>query len=106
MRPRNSWLGKIDRSCRDRLGMDRAAAWEFARGNRLRWLRLVSDATRPLAYAPRFFFFFFNTAGNSSRAQKNNNKKARYSLLLLENRKECPKRETKFTRRDALTLTS
>ncbi len=52
-RPRYSWLGKIDRSFRDRLGMDRAAAWEFARGDRLGWRRLVSEATRPLAYAPR-----------------------------------------------------
>ncbi len=52
-RPRNSWLGKIDRSCRDRLGKDRTAAWEFARGDRLSWWRLVSEATRPLAYAPR-----------------------------------------------------
>ncbi len=52
-RPRNSWLGKNDRSCWDRLGMDRAAAWEFARGNRLGWRRLVSEATRPKAYAPR-----------------------------------------------------
>ncbi len=52
-RPRNSWLGKIDRSCRDRFGMDRAAAWEFARGDRLGWRRLVCKATRLLAYAPR-----------------------------------------------------
>ncbi len=52
-RPRNSWLGKIDRSCRDRLGTDRAAAWELARGDRLGWRRLVSKATRPLAYGPR-----------------------------------------------------
>ncbi len=51
--PRNSWLGKIDRPCRDRLGMDRVAAWEFARGDRLGWRRLVSEATRPLVYAPR-----------------------------------------------------
>ncbi len=51
--PRNSWLGKIDRSCRDRLEMDRAAAWEFARGDRLGWRQLVSEVTRPLAYAPR-----------------------------------------------------
>ncbi len=34
-RPRNSWLGKINRSCWDRLRMDRAAAWEFARGTAL-----------------------------------------------------------------------
>ncbi len=34
-RPRNSWLGKIDRSCRDRLEIDRTAAWEFAWGDRL-----------------------------------------------------------------------
>ncbi len=52
-RPRNSWLGKVDRLCRDRLGIDRAAAWEFARGDPLGWRRLVSEATRPLAYAPR-----------------------------------------------------
>ncbi len=31
-RPRNSWLRKIDSSCRDHLGMDRAAVWEFVRG--------------------------------------------------------------------------
>ncbi len=52
-RPRNSWPGRIDRSCRDRLGMDRTAAWEFALGDRLGWRRLVSEATRLLAYAPR-----------------------------------------------------
>ncbi len=45
-RPRNSWLGKIDRSCQGRLGMDRAAAWEFARRDRLGWRRLVNEATR------------------------------------------------------------
>ncbi len=32
-RPRRSWLGKIDRSCR--LGMNRTAAWKFTRGDRL-----------------------------------------------------------------------
>ncbi len=51
-RPRNLWLGKINRSCRDLLEMDRAAAWEFAQGNRLGWQRLVSEATRPPVYAP------------------------------------------------------
>ncbi len=30
--------------------MDRAAAWEFARGDRLGWWWLVSEATHPLAY--------------------------------------------------------
>ncbi len=29
--------GKIERSCRDRLGMNRAAAWEFTRGG-LPWV--------------------------------------------------------------------
>ncbi len=51
--PRNSWVGKIDRLCWDRLGMDRTVAWELARRDRLGWWRLVSEATRPLEYAPR-----------------------------------------------------
>ncbi len=53
-RPRNSWLGKLgqNRSCQDRLGMDRAAAWEFVLVDRLEWRRLVSDARRPRHMLP------------------------------------------------------
>ncbi len=51
-RPRNSWQGKIDRSCRDLLGMDREAAWRLFRKDRIGWRRLVSEAKRPSAYAP------------------------------------------------------
>ena len=48
-RPRNSWLGNVDRSCRELLGMGRVAAWGLARRDRPGWRRRVSDATRPPA---------------------------------------------------------
>ena len=51
-RPRNSWLGKVDGSCRELLGMGRVAAWGLARRDRPGWRRRVSEATRPPAYAP------------------------------------------------------
>ena len=52
-RPRNSWLGKVDRSCREMFGMGRAAAWGLARRDRPGWRRRVSEATRPPVYAPQ-----------------------------------------------------
>ncbi len=51
-RPRNSWLGKVDGSCRELLEMGRMVAWGLARRDRHGWSRRVSDATRPPAYAP------------------------------------------------------
>lgn len=51
-RPRNSWLRKVDHTCREVFGMGRADAWEFARGDRPGYRRRVSEATRPPAYAP------------------------------------------------------
>ena len=51
-RPRNSWLGKVDRSCREMLGMGRGLAWGLARRDRPGWRRRVSEATRRPAYAP------------------------------------------------------
>ncbi len=45
-RPRNSWLGKVDRSCRELLEMGRMVAWGLARRDHHGWRRRVSDATR------------------------------------------------------------
>ena len=55
-RPRNSWLGKVDGSCRELLGMGKVAAWGLARGDRPGWRRRVSEATRPPAYAPHYYY--------------------------------------------------
>ena len=52
-RPRNSWLGKIDRSCRELFGIGRMTAWGLARRDRPGWRRRVSEATRLPAYAPQ-----------------------------------------------------
>ncbi len=46
-RQRNLWLGKVDRSCRELLGLGRMVAWGLARRDRPGWRRRVSDATRP-----------------------------------------------------------
>ncbi len=51
-RPRKSWLGKVDRSCRELLRMGRMVAWGIARRDHPGWRHRVSDATRPPAYAP------------------------------------------------------
>ncbi len=51
-RQRNSWLGKVDQSCRELLGLGRMVAGGLARRGRPGWRRWVSDATRPLEYAP------------------------------------------------------
>ncbi len=53
----------------------------------------------------QIYNIFFN-GRKQLKGTKKKNIKARFSLLLLEKRRECPKRETKFTRRDALTLSS
>ncbi len=50
-RPRNSWLGKVDRSCRQLLGLGRMGAWGLAWRDRPGWRRRVSDGTRSPAYA-------------------------------------------------------
>ncbi len=46
-RLRNSWLGKVDQSCRELLGMGRMVAWGLAWKDRPDWRRRVSDTTRP-----------------------------------------------------------
>ncbi len=51
-RPRNSWLGKVDQSCRELLGMGRMGAWVLARRDRPGWRGQVSDAMCPPPYAP------------------------------------------------------
>lgn len=51
-RPRNSWLEEVNRSCRELFGMGRPTAWGLARRSRREWRRCVSEAIRPLAYAP------------------------------------------------------
>ena len=51
-RPRDSWLRRVDHSCRGVFGMRRAEAWEFARRDRPGFRQRVSEATRPRAYAP------------------------------------------------------
>ncbi len=50
-RPRNSWLGKVDRSCLELLEVGRMVAWGLARRDRPGWRCRVSDATRPPAYS-------------------------------------------------------
>ncbi len=56
-RPRKSWLGRVDRSCWELLGMGRMVAWGLARRDRPGWQRRVSDATRPPAYAPHWWWW-------------------------------------------------
>ena len=51
-RPRSSWLGQVDASCCEELGMRRGPAWRLARVNPREWRRRVGEATRPPAYAP------------------------------------------------------
>ncbi len=50
--PCNSWLGKVDQSCRELFWMGRMVAWGLALRDRLGRRRLGSDATRPLVHAP------------------------------------------------------
>ena len=50
--PQNSWLRQVDASCWESLGMGREPAWRLARRDRHEWLRRISEATRPPAYAP------------------------------------------------------
>ena len=45
-RPRDSWLKKIDLSCRDLVGMNRVLAWRHAREDPRDYRRRVSAATR------------------------------------------------------------
>ena len=47
-RPQSSWLGQVDASCRELLGMGRG----LARGDRWGWCRRVGEATHPSAHAP------------------------------------------------------
>ena len=51
-RPRTSWLGQVDASCRELLNMGRGPAWRLARDNPREWRRRGGVATRPPAYAP------------------------------------------------------
>ncbi len=51
-RPRNSWLGKVDRSCLELLGMGMMVAWGLARRESRGWRRRVSDATHPPRMLP------------------------------------------------------
>ena len=51
-RPRDTWLRKVDRFCRETSGRGKAGTWEFARRNPLGFRRWVGEATRPPAYAP------------------------------------------------------
>ncbi len=54
-RPRNSWLGEVDRSYQELLGMGRMVAWGLARGDHPSWRRRVSDATHEVMYVTRSF---------------------------------------------------
>ena len=51
-RPQSSWLGQVDASCRELLGMGREPAWELAREDRRGWRLRVGEAMRPQAFAP------------------------------------------------------
>ncbi len=54
VRPRNSWLRKVDGSCRELLGMGKVAAWGLARRDRPGWRRRVSYNNILSSSAERF----------------------------------------------------
>ena len=51
-RPRKSWLGQIDQTCREELEMGRVPAWRLAMRDPLRWKRRVDAAMRPRRRQP------------------------------------------------------
>ena len=46
-RPRKSWLGQIDQTCREEVEMGRVPAWRLAMRDPRRWKRKVDAAMRP-----------------------------------------------------------
>ena len=50
-RPQSSWVGQVDASCWELVGMGRGRARGLARGDCQSWRRRVGEATRPLTYA-------------------------------------------------------
>ena len=46
-RPRKSWLGQIDQTCREELEMGRVPAWRLAMRDPKRWKQKVDAAMRP-----------------------------------------------------------
>ena len=51
-RPRKSWLGQIDQTCREELEMGRVPAWRLAMRDPRRWKRRVDAAMRPRRRQP------------------------------------------------------
>ncbi len=55
--PHNSWLGKVDWSCWELLGMGRMVAWRLTWRDHHGWRRRVNDAMHPPVYASHWWWW-------------------------------------------------